>query len=228
MRTSRVEEVMTERVIVGRPDTPFKEIVTAMLDNNISALPIVGPDGHVLGIVSDADLMLKEAEPDPPEEGALLANARRRTERRKARATVAGTLMSTPPIVIHPADTITEAALTMRRHRIRRLPVVHPAGGWLVGIVTRSDLLRVFLRPDVEIRSEIVGEVLPRMLHVDPHAFQVEVRKGVVHIGGEVERWSLVDRIVAALLRVEGVVGVEEHVSYRQDDRLRYPAAPSF
>lgn len=218
---------MTERVIVGRPDTPFKEIVSAMLDNNISALPIVGQNGHVLGVVSDADLVLKEAEPDPPEEGALLVSARKRTERRKSRATVAGTLMSTPPILIHPSDTITEAALTMRRHRIRRLPVVHPAGGWLVGIVTRSDLLRVFLRTDAEIRSEVVGEVLPKVLHVDPRAFEIEVRRGVLHVRGEVERWSSIDRAVAALLRVEGVVGVEEHLSFRQDDRYQYPA-PSF
>lgn len=227
MRTSRVEEVMTEQVIVGRPDTPFKTIVAALLDNDISALPVVDDDGHVLGVVSDADLVLKEAEPDPAEEGALLVGPRRRTERRKSRAITAAALMSSPAVVAHPADTLAEAASVMRRHRIRRLPVVHPGTGRVVGIVTRSDLLRVFLRPDAEIRAEVVSEVLPSVLHVDPDGFDVEVTNGVLRITGGVERWSTVDHLVAVLLRVEGVVGVEEHVSHRQDDRYQYPT-PAF
>jgi CBS domain-containing protein len=136
-------------------------------------------------------------------------------------------LLSTPAIVIDPADTIAEAAAKMRRHRIRRLPVVHPETGHLVGIVTRSDLLRVFLRPGAEIRAEILGEVLPGVLHMGPSAFQVEVTAGIVHIRGEVERWSMTDHVVGALLRVEGVVGVEEHLTYRTDDRYQYPA-PAF
>lgn len=227
MRTSRVEEVMTERVIVGRRDTPFKDIVAALLDNNISALPIVDDDAHVVGVVSDADLVSKEAEPDPPEDEWLLVGPRRRGERRKSRATVAGALMTAPAIVVHPADTVADAASTMRRHRIRRLPVVHPDTGRLLGIVTRSDLLRVFLRPDAAIRAEVLEEVLPGMLHLDPRAYQVEVSDGVLRIGGEVERWSTIDQVISALLRVEGVVGVQEHLSYRRDDRYEYPA-PAF
>lgn len=227
MRTSRVGEVMTERVIVGRRDTPFKNIVAALLDNNISALPIVDEDGHVVGVVSDADLVLKEAEPDPPEGEWLLMGARRRSERLKSRATVAGALMSAPAIVVHPADTIADAASMMRRHRIRRLPVVQPRTGRLVGIVTRSDLLRVFLRPDAEIRAEVRDEVLAGVLRMDARAFQVDVTQGIVRIRGKVERWSMIDHVVAALLRVEGVVGVEEHLTYEIDDRYQYPA-PAF
>ncbi|MBO0826534.1 MAG: CBS domain-containing protein [Streptosporangiales bacterium] len=226
MRTSRVEEVMTERVVVGRRDTPFKDIVAALLDNNVSALPIVDDDWKVVGVVSDADLVLKEAEPDPSGEW-LVEGSRRRSERRKSRATVAGALMSAPAIVVGPGDTVAEAAATMRRRRIRRLPVVHPETGRLVGIVTRSDLLRVFLRPDAEIRAEVLDGVLRGVLHLDPRAFQVEVTQGILHIRGEVERWSMVDGLVGALLRVEGLVGVEEQLSYRQDDRYQYPA-PAF
>lgn len=227
MKTFRVEEVMTERVIVGRRDTSFKDIVAALLDNNVSALPIVDDDWNVVGMVSDADLALKEAEPDPPEEEWLLVGSRRRGERRRARATVAGALMSTPVLVVHPADTIAEAASMMKRNRVRRLPVVHPGTGRLVGIVTRSDLLRVFLRPDAEIRAEVHHEVLARVLHLDPRVFQLDVTKGILHIRGEVERWSMIDHVVGTLLRVEGVVGVEEHLSYREDDRYQYPA-PAF
>jgi CBS domain-containing protein len=227
MRASRVEEVMTELVIVGRRDTPFKNIVAALLDNNISAFPIVDEYRHVVGVVSDADLVLKEAEPDPPEGEWLLMGSRRRSERLKSRATVAGALMSAPAIVVHPADTIADAASMMWRHRIRRLPVVHPQTGRLVGIVTRSDLLRVFLRLDAEIRAEVRDEVLPGVLHLDSRVCQVDVTQGILRIRGEVERWSMIDHVMAALLRVEGVVGVEEHLSYRKDDRYEYPA-PAF
>jgi len=112
----------------------------------------------------------------------------------------------------------------MRRHRVGRLPVTSPLTGRLAGIVTRSDLLRVYRRPGAEIRAEIETEVLPRVRGADPRRLAVSVRDGVVLISGRVEVRSAVARLASAVLAVEGVVGVDELVGFDLDDR--YPPVP--
>ena len=112
----------------------------------------------------------------------------------------------------------------MRRHRVGRLPVTFPLTGRLAGIVTRSDLLRVYRRPGEEIRAETETEVPHRVRGADPRRLAVSVRDGVVSVSGQVESRPAVARLVTAVLAVEGVVGVDERVGFDIDDR--YPPVP--
>ena len=132
--------------------------------------------------------------------------------------------MTAPAVTVAPQATVEQAARLMRRYRVGRLPVMSPLTGRLAGIMTRSDLLRVYRRPGEEIRAEIETEVLPRVRGADPRRLTVSVRDGVVSISGRVEARSAVARLVSAVLAVEGVVGVDERPRFDLDDR--YPPAP--
>ena len=132
--------------------------------------------------------------------------------------------MTAPAVTVTPAATIGQAARIMRRRRVGRLPVIYPRTGRLAGIVTRSGLLRVYLRPCEEIRAEIEAEVLCRVPGVDPRWLMVAVHDGVVTISGWVEHRSAVSRLVTAALQAEGVIQVDQHITYAFDDR--YPITP--
>jgi CBS domain-containing protein len=134
--------------------------------------------------------------------------------------------MTAPAVTITPAATIEQAARIMRQRRVGRLPVTYPLTGRLAGIVTRSDLLRVYLRPGEEIRAEIQAGVLPRVPGADPGWLTASVDDGVVTISGRVECGSAVSGLVTAALQAEGVIQVDEHITYDADDR--YPIAPTF
>ncbi|MQA82204.1 MAG: CBS domain-containing protein [Streptosporangiales bacterium] len=225
MRRMRVEDVMARRPITVTPDTPFKQVVAALLDHLISAVPVLDATGRVVGVVSEADLVLKEAEPDVTPDGHVFEGPRRRRERRKSTGRTAAELMTAPAVTISPTRTVAEVAEVMRKHRVRRLPVTDPVSGRLLGVVSRSDLLRVYLRADGEIQAQ-VSEVFRRALSMDPRRFVVGVRDGVVTVRGEVERRALIPGVVNTLAHVEGVVGVEPHLTYREDDR--HPTAPTY
>jgi CBS domain-containing protein len=134
--------------------------------------------------------------------------------------------MTAPADTITPAATIEQAARIMRQRRVGRLPVTYPLTGRLAGIVTRSGLLRVYLRPGEEIRAENQAEVLLRVPGADPRWLTVSVDDGVVTISGRVECGSAVSGLVTAALQAEGVIQVDEHITYGADDR--YPIAPTF
>lgn len=177
-------------------------------------------------MVSNSDLTAKAAGLPAATVGPHLDRLRRRRERRKAQARTAGELMSAPAVTVAPAATIGQAARVMRRRRVGRLPVACPLTGQLAGIVTRSDLLRVYLRPGEEICAEIEAGVLPLVPGVDPRWLTVAVYDGVVTISGQVECRSAVSGLVTAALQAEGVIQVDEHITYALDDR--YPIAPTF
>jgi CBS domain-containing protein len=130
--------------------------------------------------------------------------------------------MSRPAITVGPDATVPEAARLLRMHLIKRLPVADPLGR-LVGIVSRSDLLSVFLRPDDEIRREILEEVIFSELGMGPDRFDVTVREGVVTLQGTCERRSLVQVVVRAVTAVEGVVQVDNRLGYDLDDTPTLP-----
>jgi CBS domain-containing protein len=208
---------MTQDVVTVGEETPFKELVEVMADTKISALPVVDADGRVVGVVSEADLMLKEEFPEGPPEGQLFEGRRRRQARAKAAGTTAVEVMTSPAIIVGPDASIAEAARLLHRHRIKRLPVVDPAGP-LLGIVSRADLLKVFVRADAEIAAEVRQQVLRRTVCIDPDTVAVEVRDGVVTLSGELERSSLT-RVVVSLVRgLDGVVDVVDRLTYELDD----------
>jgi CBS-domain-containing membrane protein len=217
MTSSLVRDVMTTEVVTAERSTPFKEIASQLTQHRISALPVVDADRRVLGIVTEADLLLKQEHPDPKGTVPLIWTRRRRRERAKAAAAVAGKLMTTPAVTVPPTATVTEAARRMHTARVKRLPVVNERGQ-LLGIVSRADLLKVFTRPDEAIRSEIINKLIVGDLMMNPNRFLIHVNDGVVELEGKSELSSLIPYLVRAIHHVEGVVRVENKLSFDVDD----------
>lgn len=196
-----VSDVMTgTAVAVGRRAT-YKEMVELMRQWDVSALPVLAGEGRVIGVVSEADLLVKEEYQvqDPERPPRSLGDAA------KAEATYAEDLMTTPAITVHADAAIAEAARIMARRHVKRLPVTDGVGR-LQGVVGRSDLLKVFLRSDDEIATEIQETVLP----VLPPSVRVSVRveDGVVTLGGRIPDRALVPLVTRAVHAVEGVVDI--------------------
>jgi CBS domain-containing protein len=219
-----VQQVMTTPVVTATEAMPFRDLAALLYAADIGAVPVVAPAGQVLGVVSRPDLIPKAAGLATAAR-PLLESRSRRLERRRALARIAGELMTAPAVTVAPQATVEQAARLMHRHRVGRLPVTFPLTGRLAGIVTRSDLLRVYRRPGEEIRAEIEAGVLPQVRGADPQRLAVSVCDGVVSISGRVECRSTVARLVRAALAVEGVVGVDERVGFDIDDR--YPIMPA-
>lgn len=210
-----VADVMTRKVFAVRQSTPFKDVVGMLRRGRVSAVPVVDSRDRVLGVVSEADLTLKEEALDrePP---AVFERRRRRRERAKAAGRQAGEVMSTPAVTISPLASIAEAARAMHERRVKRLPVVDETGS-LVGIVSRSDLIKVFLRSDEEICRDAEDELaLP--LRITPDAIRLSVRDGVVRVEGRVKTRSEIASTVDCLKRVDGVVAVDNTLAFEVDD----------
>ncbi|MET7695710.1 CBS domain-containing protein [Streptomyces sp. NPDC005483] len=201
-----VSDVMTHTVAaVGRKAT-FKEIVQLIQDRKVSALPVVEGEGRVVGVVSEADLLPKEEfrDSDPDRYTQL----RRLSDLAKAGAVTAEELMTSPALTTRPDSTLAQAARTMAHARVKRLPVVDERG-LLEGIVSRADLLKVFLRGDEEIAEEVRREVASYLFPAPASAIRVDVHDGVVTLSGRVRDTSLIP-VAARLVRaVEGVVDVD-------------------
>jgi CBS domain-containing protein len=214
---SLVKDLMTTPVVTVEPTTPFKEIVARLAQHRVSAVPVVDNDQRVLGVVSEADLLLKEEFPEPEKDLPRWSTRRARLERGKAAASVAHDLMTVAVMSIAPEATVAEAARRMHTARVKRLPVVE--GGRLVGILSRGDLLKVFDRSDADIRREIIEDVIVGEFMMAPSRFFLHVTDGVVVLQGRVERRSLLPYVVRAVQGVEGVVRVENRLAYDLDDR---------
>lgn len=221
-----VADVMTRSIVSVDRHTSFKETVRRMLDHRVSGVPVVREDGGVLGVISTGDLILKE---DPTFEGdRWLESRRHHLDRSKAGGVSAEEIMTTPPITIRPDAKLGEAARLMHDRRVKRLPVVDPDDGMIVGIVSRSDLLKVFLREDAEIADEIRDDVIQRTLWMDATTIKVVVSDGVVTLAGQVERRSLITFIEHLVLSTDGVVAFDNRLSYLEDDSdtHMYPMLP--
>ncbi len=205
-----VAEVMSERVIAVRQSARFREIRSAMRRFHLVALPVVDSADRVVGIVSKDDPAFRDA---GRRRGGALGLFRKRPE------AVAAELMRSPVVTVTPSTAAREAARVMYRHRTRQLPVIDPGNGRLIGVITRSDLLAVYERPDDEIRAEILYAIIGDTLGMDPEHFVVSVVGGTVLIRGQVERRSEAVRLAEAIGHVDGVVTVADHMVYRHDDR---------
>jgi CBS-domain-containing membrane protein len=214
-----VKDVMTTQVVAVRRGATFKEMAATLRRFRVSAFPVVDDQEKVIGVVSEADLLAKEALADPGVIGGLLHHR----DMQKAEGLTAGDLMTHPAVTIRPDDTVEHAARMMYTLRIKRLPVVD-AGGGLVGIITRTDLLAVYDRSDEEIREDVVDNVILHEFLEDPRQFSVTVTDGVVTLKGNPETTALGHEIVRKIRHVPGVVAVRDRLSYPDD----YPvvAAP--
>lgn len=199
---------MTREVVTVAPSTALKDVARLLVDHRISGVPVCGPDGEVLGVVSEADILRKEEGISAELPRVLTWIARRLDgELDKLKAQTAADAMTWPPVTARPAQQVAEVARLMVDYTINRLPVV--SGGHLVGIVTRSDLVRAFTRSDAEIEREIREDILFRTMLLLPEDFEVAVEGGHVAISGRVGSHEDAEMLVRWLRRVPGVVGVE-------------------
>ncbi|PKT73166.1 hypothetical protein CW362_10230 [Streptomyces populi] len=225
---------MTSEVVGAHREMSFKEVARLLDRHRISGLPVVDDDDKVVGVISGTDLLRLQAARSGRGAGrpGWLPSSRRtpsRPGRRVrgakaartggARATTVGQLMSTPAITVHPEQRVADAARIMERHRVERLPVVDEEDR-LIGIATRSDLLRVFLRTDEEIRREVADDVLVHALSLPPHSVTVSVDDGVVTLEGQLQHRSRIPEAIRLTWRVDGVVGVMSGLTFRIDDTL--------
>jgi CBS domain-containing protein len=206
----QVSDVMTRSVVAVGRDASFKEMVRTMGQWRVSAMPVLEGEGRVVGVVSEADLLPKEefrdSDPDRFEQ------LRRLPDLAKAGAVTAEELMTAPAVTVHADATLAEAARIMAVRRVKRLPVVDSEGK-LQGIVSRGDLLKVFLRPDEDIEEEVRRTVVSYLFpEAGPGpAVRVRVDEGVVTLGGQIPNAAMIP-VAARLVRaVEGVVDVECH-----------------
>jgi CBS-domain-containing membrane protein len=222
MKNRTVADVMTRTVVMANASTGFKDIVRRMEESGVSALPVVNDQDHLVGIVSEADLLLKEERANQPTHWRPFERGRRRIERTKAEAIVAALLMTAPVITIGPKATLGQAARLLHQNRVKQLPVVDEEDK-IVGIVSRTDLLKVFMRPDEEIQREVAEDVLIHSLAIGPHSVRTTVQDGVVTVEGRVEHRSLVPLLIGLVRGVDGVVGVENRLSFEVDDVHVWP-----
>jgi CBS domain-containing protein len=210
-----VEQFMTRMVAVVGAHAPFKAIVEVMCDNRVSAVPVVDEDGALVGIVTEEDLLLKEGRLQ--DDFRLLESPRRRRERHKADGLFAADLMTFPVVTVRPQASLAEAARRMHERHVKRLPVVDEAGH-LVGIVSRADLLRVFVRPDPFLEREVREDVIDRYFADQADAVNATVDEGIVRLTGTIERGSQMDVLLGLLRGIDGLVGIKNDLTVRIDD----------
>ena len=216
---ARVRDVMTGEVVAVRRDASFKEMAARLRECRVSAFPVIDENRRVIGVVSEADLLAKEAlAGEHAGLPAAISGILHHKEYKKAEGVTAGDLMTHPAVTVRPEDTVEHAARLMYTLQVKRLPVVD-AGGYLVGIVSRADLLAVFDRTDEEIHAEIVNDVILRNFLIDPALFTVSVADGVVTIRGNPETADLGHRLVTRIRHIQGVVAVRDELAYPPPER---------
>jgi CBS domain-containing protein len=213
----KVKDLMTTDVVTVAPGTTLKEVARLLVEHHIGGMPVCGADGAVLGVVSESDILWKEVRGLPGDErliDRLLDGAY--GDDKRAEAKTAGEAMSAPAITVAPDVLVGQAARVMLEHMVNRVPVVRD--GQLVGILTRSDLVRAFRRSDAEIEREIRDDLRQR-LWVDAGELALTVADGDVAIAGEVENHSTAAAIEKSIQRVPGVTGVRSELTWEIDDR---------
>jgi CBS-domain-containing membrane protein len=196
---------MTLDVLKAFETDSVKGIARWLAAGSVSALPVVDGEDRVVGVVSEADLL-----------------RRTRAGENSARARSAAEVMTEPPVTVRPEASVREAARIMLEHRVKRLPVVDDVGR-LLGIVSRADLVRLFVRPDEDIRREVREDVIHHDLRIDPATILVGVKDGIVVLQGQLERSSLIAALVRLVEGVDGVIAVENRLECTNKTRSGVP-----
>jgi CBS domain-containing protein len=210
---------MTRDVVAVSPQTPLKEAAELLAQHRISGLPVVD-EGSVVGVLSEADIVALST--GSRESRSLIRELLSTSDPRPdVEAATVGDTMSSPAVTIAPDRPVAEAARVMVERKVNRLPVVD--GSQLVGIVTRADLVRAFVRPDQELEREIREDVAAGALWIDPTPLGIRVEGGAVTLTGEVERKVDADLLARHAAAVPGVVSVRSELKWRLDE----PAVPA-
>ncbi|HEX7744097.1 MAG TPA: CBS domain-containing protein [Micromonosporaceae bacterium] len=217
MKPWKVRDIMTADVAVIPEDAPYRRIVEVLAERRVTAVPVVDTERHVLGVVSEADLLHKVEFVGGSQERHLFEGRRERAARNKATGDTARDLMTAPPVTIRPDASVAEAARTMAIERVKRLPVVDEANR-LVGVVSRGDLVRIYLRSDDEIREAVTREVLTEVLWIEPGRIDVAAHGGVVTLTGKVDRRTTALIAVRLAAGMPGVVRVVDEIEFDYDD----------
>ncbi len=214
-----VREVMSAHVITVTPETRLKDVAGILVEQHISGVPVVNEHGNVLGVVSEADILVKERGPRPRHEGLVSWILRGElADPEKLAARTAAEAMTAPAITVPVTRSVAEAARVMIEEGVKRLPVVD-VHGTLLGIVTRSDLVRAFARPDAEIEREIREDVIGAALWLEPRTIAVQVQGGEVALSGNVDYRIDAEALLRIVERVPGVVSVQSTITWRFDER---------
>lgn len=218
----RIADVMTKNPVTVGPEALLKDVARLLDEHGISGVPVVGVEGELLGVVSEADILSKEAGGDLGARGRLgwlFGSAADVEARAKLAARTAGESMSAPAITARPEQSVAEAARTMIEIGVNRLPVVDRDGS-VVGIVTRADLVRAFTRPDEEIRREVEEDVILGSLWTSPGRVSVAVENGEVTVEGRLETRLDAELLPRLVERVPGVVSVVANLSWDLDESI--------
>ncbi len=206
-----VEDIMTREVVTVAPGASLKQAANLLLEHRISGLPVVDNQGDVLGVVSETDILQKEASGlQVPGPLAWLVGFDVEVDRSKVDARLVGEAMTSPPLTIAAHSPVSLAAQRMSEKGVNRLPVVE--NGELVGIVTRADLVRAFVRSDAEIATEIRDDVILRRARLDKHSVRVEVEDGEVTLSGRIGKDRDARALEALVREIPGVVGVHSEL----------------
>ena len=214
----RIADVMSTALVTVGVETPLKAAANAMLDAGVSGLPVVGDDGKLIGIITEADFVAQEAAKDVPRPRRLLdALFGNGGTQRISDADTVGDIMSTQITTVRSDYPVSRAAHEMVDVEVKRLPVVDEAGT-LVGIVSRADVVRAFARSDDGVAGEIEEMLRRRILPVEPEAVQVAVEDGVVTLSGKVEARGDATIVEQLIERMDGVVRVANQLEWDVDD----------
>lgn len=219
----RVRELMTEQVLTIGPEAPIKDVAKVLVDNGISGLPVCDIECRVLGVISEGDILYKEHDPREGHIGGplrwIIDGTPNYAGYVKADALTAGKAMTTPAITIPPYESVAEAARIMCELGVNRLPVVKDER--LVGIITRSDLVRAFTRSDEDIAREIREDVLHRIMWIDTGKVEAVVQRGRAVLTGRLNTRSDVEHLAKLVRRIPGVTSVESQITWNVDDSTR-------
>ncbi|MEX2252179.1 MAG: CBS domain-containing protein [Acidimicrobiia bacterium] len=220
----KLRDLMTRDVITVGPDASLKEAARRMLEGGVSGLPVTQGDGSLVGIITEADFVRTEADRRRKTSAGLLGFIYKEVEL-PSQERLVGDVMSTNLIVLGPEADHAEAARMMQSGGVKRIPVVGEDGR-VVGLVSRSDILRVFARTDQEILEEIQGHLIGKVLWIDPKRVEIRSTEGNVVLRGRLETRSDAELLAKLTARVDGVVSVANHLDFETDNTKLETTSP--
>ncbi|MEU6540927.1 CBS domain-containing protein [Streptomyces sp. NPDC047000] len=206
-----VRDVMDVPAASMHDDLPYRQIARLLAREGVGAIPVVDAHDHVVGVVSESDLLAKVAFEASGHRPGPIGRLRERRLHGKARGESAADLMTAPAITVLPGATVAEAAWLAALSRLKRLPVADHDGR-LVGVVRREALLRALIRDDEGIREEVESVVVAVCSPAERTTVQVKVRDGVVDLTGRAPAATAARLVAEIEAAVEDVVEVNDHL----------------